>query len=75
VLNRLNAVIEAQDGFKKNQFGFRKGRSTEDILQDVLKVVESGPRALSDPDTYALLLRSMFKMHLTLLLEDLFMQN
>ena len=38
ILQRLQALLVGENGLSKNQFGFRKGRSTLDVIQAVVNV-------------------------------------
>ena len=38
ILQRLQALLVGEDGLSENQFGFRKGRSTVDVIQAVVNI-------------------------------------
>jgi hypothetical protein len=46
ILCRLNAHLDAEDGLRNLQFGFRRGRSTWDVL---MCVIEQADRAARGP--------------------------
>lgn len=39
--NRLEPLIEANNGISARQYGFRKGRSTTDAIAEVVKIAKN----------------------------------
>ena len=56
ILQRLQTLLVGENGLSENQFGFRKGRSTVDVIQAVVDIATNARRGTGKREGFCALI-------------------